>query len=535
MQKLIKANEARSKKINKIEKIKDTKSISQAMEDLKTYASLGYDAISKEDFAYYFKCFGVFDKSKENGKNSFMIRVRIAGGQLYANQARVLGEVARDYGKNNIDITTRMQVELRYLTIEDLPIVLEKLDSVGLSTYQTGIDNIRNILTDPLDGVACDNIIESMPILNELQKTFFKVEEDIGKLPRKFNTAISGSLANRCNIIGHDCCFYLAQKDSSYGFNVALGGKVGEVAEKADVFLKDSDEVVLFFTHLVKIFKAYGFRDNRTKNRLFFLIKEVGMDALIEAIEESASYTFATAGEEVLEREMFNANDGSIVQKNGSCAMHMVIPAGLFKGTAMIKVAKLAQSCGDGRIRITYEQNLFILGVKDKEVCLSADIFREYKNIDTPYINNLITCIGQTNCQYGVINTKSTGKALSAYLDKEVKLPNDAVVRLYFSGCLKGCGLNGLADIGFEGTKAKDAKGNICEGVHITLGGKMTKETKEGRILFKKAPLEDAKTYVKSLMLMYRDEREEGESFEAYDDRVLSLLSVDEIVERIKI
>ncbi len=535
MQKLIDANLVRSKKINKIEKIKNTKSITQAMEDLKQYASLGYDAISKEDFSYYFKCFGVFDKSKENGKNSFMIRVRIPGGQLSATQAKVLGKVALDYGKDGIDLTTRMQVEIRYLSIKDLLTVLEKLDSVGLSTYQTGIDNIRNILTDPLDGVACDNIIEAMPILKELQKTFFKVEKDIGKLPRKFNTAISGSLANRCNIIGHDCCFYLAEKDNGYGFNVALGGKIGEVAEKANVFLKDSDEVILFFTHLVKIFKAYGFRDNRTKNRLFFLIKEVGMEALIDAIKQSANYDFKTAGEEVQKRDMFNANQGSIAQKNGSCAMHMVIPTGLFKGTAMIEVAELAKTCGDERIRITYEQNLFILGVKDKERCLSSDIFKQYRNIDTPYINNLITCIGKTNCQYGQINTKSTGKELSAYLNKHVNLPNDAVVRLYFSGCLKGCGLNGLADIGFEGTKAKDAKGNICEGVHITLGGKMTKETKEGRMLFKKIPLVEAKEYVKNLMLIYRNERVDGESFEAYDDRILSPLTIEQIVKRIKI
>ena len=238
---LVEAKEARNKKINQIEKIKDTKTTAQAMEDLKSYSSLGYESITKEDFDYYFKCFGVFDKKKENGENSFMIRVRIAGGQLNSTQARVLGEVSRDYCDNSLDLTTRMQVELRYIKIQYLPLILEKLDEVGISTYQTGIDNIRNILTDPLDGVTSDCMIESMPILKELQKVFFKQEEWIGKLPRKFNTAISGSLSNRCNILGHDCCFYLAKKYTKYGFNVALGGKVGVVSSKADIFLSNSD------------------------------------------------------------------------------------------------------------------------------------------------------------------------------------------------------------------------------------------------------------------------------------------------------
>ena len=195
---LIDAKETRNKKLNQIEKIKNTKTIKKAMEDLKSYASLGYKNITKEDFNFYFKCFGIFDKKKENGENSFMIRVRIAGGQLNSIQARVLGEVSRDYCKNSLDLTTRMQVELRYITIEYLPLVLEKLEEVGISTYQTGSDNIRNNLTDPLDGVATDCMIESIPILKELQEVFFRQDEWIGTLPRKFNTAISRSLSNRC-------------------------------------------------------------------------------------------------------------------------------------------------------------------------------------------------------------------------------------------------------------------------------------------------------------------------------------------------
>jgi ferredoxin-nitrite reductase len=530
---LIDAKETRNKKLNQIEKIKNTKTIKKAMEDLKSYASLGYKNITKEDFNFYFKCFGIFDKKKENGENSFMIRVRIAGGQLNSTQARVLGEVSRDYCKNSLDLTTRMQVELRYITIEYLPLVLEKLEEVGISTYQTGSDNIRNILTDPLDGVATDCMIESIPILKELQEVFFRQDEWIGTLPRKFNTAISGSLSNRCNILGHDCCFYLAKKDNRYGFNVALGGKVGVISTKADVFLGNNKEVVSFFTALIKIFKEYGFRDNRNKNRLHFLIEAIGIEELIKAIKIEAKEEFSSAGDEIINTKMFNSTDGFIKLKDKTNAIHSIVTAGVFNGVDMIRLAYLSDEYGSGNIRLTYEQNLFILGVSDdkKDELLNNRFFVTHKNIDTPYINNLITCIGSKNCQYGIIETKGISKEICEYLNSEVALEKDEVVRLYWSGCIKGCGLNDLGDIGFQGVKFKNDAKEMVYGLNITLGGKMTQDTKEGRLIYNKISIEDAKIKIKNLMNIYKKEKLDGETFEAFDSRILSKLSVEEIRE----
>ena len=537
MEILQKALEARSKKVNQIEKLKDIKTSIEAMEDLKSYASKGYSHITKEDFSYYFKCFGVFDKRKENGENSFMIRVRIPGGQLNSTQARVLGEVSRDYCNNSLDLTTRMQVELRYIKIENLALILEKLDEVGISTYQTGIDNIRNILTDPLDGVASDCILESMPILKELQDVFFKQEEWIGKLPRKFNTAINGSFSNRCNILGHDCCFYLAKKESKYGFNVALGGKVGVVASKTDIFLKDRSEVVQFFKALIKIFKAYGFRDNRNKNRLYFLIEAIGIDTLIKAIKTESNCSFQSAGDEIINTEMFNSTSGFIKLKDATNAIHSIINAGVFNGVDMIRLAYLSDQYGSGNIRLTYEQNVFILGVsdEDKNNLLTNSFFKTHKNINTPYINNLITCIGSKNCQFGIIETKGISKEICEYLNSEIPLDKDEVVRLYWSGCIKGCGLDALGDIGFQGTKFKNEAKEMVHGINITLGGKMTHHTEEGRLLYAKISIEESKKNMKILMHIYKTEKLDNETFEAFDTRVLSKLSIEEIQEKISL
>lgn len=76
-------------------------------------------------------------------------------------------------------------------------------------------------------------------------------------LPRKFNTGLTGSLANRCNVFGQDCCFVLAQKEGVYGYNMYLGGRVGKIAQNADIFLKDDEEVLAAFKSITELFRRY--------------------------------------------------------------------------------------------------------------------------------------------------------------------------------------------------------------------------------------------------------------------------------------
>jgi ferredoxin-nitrite reductase len=83
--------------------------------ELEEIAAAGYEGLVKEDSAYFLKCFGLFDKGED-----FMLRVRIPVGQLSTVQAIRIGEVAQKYGNDYIDLTTRMQIELRYLQIEDI-------------------------------------------------------------------------------------------------------------------------------------------------------------------------------------------------------------------------------------------------------------------------------------------------------------------------------------------------------------------------------------------------------------------------------
>ena len=509
---------ARSKKVNKIEKVKELKNPMEAYEAIETYAKEGYDSIPDEDKKYFLKCFGIYDKDGLTPKQ-FMMRVRVAGGHLNAAQAKILGNIAQKYGKDYIDITTRAQVEFRYLNIEDIPAILKELDDAGLNAYQTGVDNFRNIVTDPLDALGFDNILPSFNLLKKIQEKFLFNPDWISTLPRKFNTALTGSMSNRCNVFGHDCSFVLAQKDGRYGYNMYLGGRVGMIAKKADIFLANESEVLAAYDALIEIFKNYGFRDNRNKNRLHFLIEAVGMPTIAAAIRESAGIDFATAGDTLTTTNAHDTQHGLVQLKDGTFAVQVVVPSGIFSGTALLRAAELSEEFGSGELRFSVEQNLYILGVKDTQALLNDAFFTEYKNVNSPYFNNLIACAGTEHCSFGVIENKRDAIALSNYLTNAVPL-NEGRVRLYWSACVKGCGTHEIADIGFEGCKAK-VNGNTEDGVHITLGGKIVSEGQNGYTVLKSAPLRFARYYVETIVLEYKKLRKKQESFEHFNDRVL--------------
>jgi ferredoxin-nitrite reductase len=527
MTSLAQANAERSIKRHKTEAIKDAFNAEQAWERLRGYAKSGYASISEEDKDFVLKSFGVFDRPATPER--FMVRVRIAGGSLSTEQASVLADVARRFGRDYIDLTTRQQVELRYLCIEDLPEALSLLESVGLTSYQTGVDNFRNILLDPLDGLAEDNIISCSTIMEEIQSIFLKNPDWITTLPRKFNIGINGSLSNRCNIFAQDFALSLAKKEQNYGFNLYLGGRVGNLAKDADMFVLPQ-QAARVFEAVATLFKTYGFRDNRNKNRLIFLIDAVGMEVFRAAIEEQLAQVMPSAGESLSSREGGD-HYGKVLLKGGSAALYAAVPSGVFSGADMMEAAWIARM-QNGAIRLTIEQNLIITGITDEEKALSSPLFAKYPNRPSAYMANLIACAGSEHCPFGVIPNKPDAIKMGEYLSREVPI-EDAKVRLYWSGCIKGCGIHGAGDLGFVGCKVPH-EGKTVLGVNIFIGGSLSNNEAEAQTFLKGIILDEAPQYISELMRFYRDLRSGSESLEEFIKRLLLLCPVQELADAVR-
>ncbi len=151
----------------------------------------------------------------------------------------------------------------------------------------------------------------------------------------------------------------------------------------------------------------------------------------------------------------------------------------------------------------------------------TTEIIKQYAQFNNLYFNDMIACAGTQTCSFGVIPNKPDAIEMAHFLNSEVAIEN-ANVRMNWSACPKGCGVHGIADIGFEGCKAKDAEGNRVDGVHIFVGGKITRKAKEAHILHRALPIVEAKHHVKYLLKTYSKHKLRAETYEAFDDRFLS-------------
>src|SRR2546426_10843349 len=133
--------------MNKIEQIKAEKGGLEVGRDIPRFAELGVDAIEEGNLERL-KWWGIFFRKHTPGH--FMMRIRIPNGITSATQLRAIGGIANKFGRSTVDITTRQQVQLRWITIERVPEILARLCEVGLVTLQTGMDNIRNIVGCPV-------------------------------------------------------------------------------------------------------------------------------------------------------------------------------------------------------------------------------------------------------------------------------------------------------------------------------------------------------------------------------------------------
>ncbi len=253
------------------------------------------------------------------------------------------------------------------------------------------------------------------------------------------------------------------------------------------------------------------------------------MEEFVKAIRKTTNIEYKSSGKILATQEYILDESGIFNLADDLKAVHFSVPSGVFKGSDLYKVGTLAQKVG-GKIRLSVEQSLYIItDNENSKVVQNSDLFKEYKEYNNTYFNHQIACAGTATCSFGVIPNKPDAIEMANFLQKEVPIKRGKV-RMYWSGCVKGCGIHGIADIGFEGCKAKDEEGKSCYGVHIYLGGKATQKSKEARVIAKAIPLYDAKYIIKDLMLKYKNERLKDESFESYDNRVLSKLEVEDII-----
>ncbi|WP_281950876.1 hypothetical protein [Nitrosophilus kaiyonis] len=484
-------------KLNKIEKLKIELS---PFEYYKNINNLKIENIKESD-RFYLKNFGIYNTKLNPEK--FMLRIRIAGGRVKNESLLKIIHLAKKY-EAKILITARAQIELHNLSLENVIKIHKNLEENKITTFQTLTDNFRNIITDPLDGIGKESVFEVYPIILKMQSLFLKNPEFIGMIPRKFNTAISANIKNISSFFGNDCYFALAKKNGVFGFNIYLGGKNTEFAKSADIFVK-KEEVIPMYDAIIKAYKKYGLRENRTKARLFHLIEKISMEGFKEKIEEFYNKKLQSSGE--LISEDFKTDDDWFELKNKKFAYRFKTDFGEIDIETFENLIKEAK---DKEIRLGVDQNIYIIGFSDKNFSIK------------PLSNNqnITVCAGSRYCIYSLFDTKKESHNL---ILKEI---NRYRIKVGYSGCLKGCGRHILADIGFVGIRT-NLFGKVERGVRLYLGGLYTKGEIPARLIFWAVPLRKLNDVLK---IIIDDFKNSGyKRFEEYSKNILLKFNEQEI------
>jgi len=506
------------KRENKVEKIKkELHPFDEAFrKKMEEYFERGdWRGIPEEDRDFRLKWYGIFYRKATPGY--FMVRIRVPNGRLTYEQAKVISLLARKFGRGEVEITSRQQIQIRWLELKVLPEVLAALRAVGLSTLQTGMDNVRNVTGDPLTGLAPDSLIDTSRLAHEMTKVFLG-KKRYANLPRKFNPSILGSRRDSINLFYNDFALALARKNEKLGFNLYLGGKIGSGGPVRAVDMNlfvEPHEVAEVFRAVLDIYDEFGDRENRSKNRLYFLLKEWGVERFREELEKRLYRPLPEKGEDLVTEE--GEREGVIPLRNGTYALLVPIPAGKVSAEDFRELAELSRKYGSRELRLTVYQNLYIPNVPEENLSslLEEELILRFKEKETPFNIHLVACAGSDTCSFGVIPNKPDAIRVARYLSEKFG-GLDSPVRIHWSACAKGCGQHGAGDIGLVGTKRRLGE-RVVLAVDLFVGGS---KKREGFKLLQGIPLDGVERVIQKLLEDFIRNKREGESFGDYVRRV---------------
>jgi ferredoxin-nitrite reductase len=515
--------------LNKFEKFKAEKDGLAVKSEIEKFAALGWEAMDETDRDHRLKWVGVFFRPVTPGK--FMMRLRLPNGILTSSQMRVLAAVVQRYGDDgNADITTRQNIQLRGIRIEDLPDIFNRFHAVGLTSIQSGMDNIRNITGDPVAGLDADELYDTRELVQQIQDMFTNKGEgnpEFSNLPRKFNIAITGGRDNSVHAEINDLAFVPAFKEGSgdwglgtgqefsqspipnpqspiFGFNILVGGffsaKRCEAAIPLNAWVSPED-VVAVCKAVLEVFRDNGPRANRQKSRLMWLIDEWGLEKFrLEVEKRLGKSLLPAAAKDEIDWEKRD-HIGVYKQKQpGLNYAGLHIPVGRLYAEDMFEVARLAEVYGSSEIRLTVEQNIVIPNISDSRLAtfLTEPLLERFSINPGLLTRSLVSCTGAQFCNFALIETKNRALAMIKALEAELILTQP--VRVHWTGCPNSCGQPQVADIGLMGTKTRK-NGKTVEAVDIYMGGKVGKDAHLGTCVTKGIPCEDLQSVMRELLI----------------------------------
>jgi sulfite reductase beta subunit-like hemoprotein len=489
---------------------------------VENYSKNGFDSISEDDMER-FKWVGVYQQRPKDGY--FMMRLKIAGGIVSNDQIRGVAHIARTYADGVADITTRMTYQIHWLTIENMPAVMDELEKIGLGVKE-GLfgacgDICRNIVSSPLTNIESEQIIDPTSFFLEANK-FFSSNIEYADLPRKFKVGIFGHRAGGQLEINCLSFYGVKRSDGEVGYGVTIGGGLStepHLAKEMGVFLRP-DETMKVMEAITALYRDHGYRKSRKHARMKFLVADWGVDKYREEVEKIIGYKMRDEESTPTNIRGYEDHYGVHPQlQEGLSYIGVPVIGGRVTSDQWDTVADLAQQYGSGDVRLTVMQSFYIPNVKNEDTAAVVAKLEEIGlpvNVSSVY-SGMVACTGIQYCNLAVAETKNRAKDVVMWLDDNMKFSDAEHLRVNLNGCPNSCGQHWIADIGFQGCQKK-VDGVLKEHFDVFLGGALGTDARFNRRI-KRIPAEEVPMAIKTLSEVYSAQKQGDESFAKWVER----------------
>jgi sulfite reductase (NADPH) hemoprotein beta-component len=483
--------------------------------------------------------------------HAYMLRIAIPYGTLSSRQLRKLAEIARTYDRGYGHFTTRQNLQLHWIKLEQAPDAIAALAEVDMHSIQTSGNCVRNTTADHFAGAAADEI-EDPRVWCEIVRQWSTLHPEFSFLPRKFKIAITGSPNDRAAVRVHDIGLRIWRNDAGeVGFEVIVGGGLGRtpmIGKTLREFLP-KDELLAYLEATLRVYNRYGRRDNLFKARIKILVHEIGAEKMRDEVEaeyrsmkdsalklapetvEAIARQFAPpplrpGRRRVPEVEALKLEDPDFaLWLESNVAPHRVPghaivtaslkPAGAPPGDAsaaqMEGVADIADTYSFSEIRVSHEQNLVLphVAIEDLPAVYRALGRLGFAEANVGKITDIIACPGLDYCSLANARSIPVAQRISTRFAALARQHDIGDLKIKISGCINACGHHHVGHIGILGVDK-----NGVELYQISLGGDVDfGRTALGTILGPAVPADRVVEAVEALVAVYLDARRAGERF----------------------
>ena len=495
---------------NPRERLKKEKHPLDIIKELDTLISRGYEKVPEEDLVRL-QWYGLYHDKPRVG--TFLLRIKVPAGGLTPDQLLTVGGLAERLN-NYAELTARQDIQLHHIRLEDLPDLIAELRAVGLFMPGSCGDTVRNITGCPVAGVDRAELFEVGEPLRALSEFFSDPDKrEYFDLPRKFKITLS-ACPYHCNYPEiHDLAFVGTLRGGEEGFAVWVGGGLSStprMARPLGIFVKPG-RVLEVARAVIDLWREDP--ENRksfVRARLKYLIDRMGVENFRDLLLERLSFE-----PELIEKEPRpigrDFHEGIREQKQeGLYYITVPVPTGRIRGDQLLGIGEIAKEESLG-IRVSQRQNLILTHVPEERIGYIAEKLEEIGfSLNVSKARCLsIACTSDPFCNYSVGSAKETLFEILNYLEERL---GDLVNLLIGSdGCPHACAHHWLNDIGLQATHIRRPDGSVESGLNIVLRGGYGKEAGIGKILVKRATVEEAKVYLENLIRAFKESG--GESF----------------------